>query len=160
MRTTNKFVFFYGKDDHFSNFYPAKFIVDDIIFSCGEQYIMYSKAILFGDSVIAAMILQETKPTKMKALGRKVRNFDDDVWCANREELTFKGLFEKYNQNANLKKLILDTGNREIVEASPRDRVWGIGMGENNPDAEDKSKWKGRNILGKILMKVRDAFIE
>ncbi len=154
MKETDNYVFFYGKNDHFSNFYKTNFKVNDITFSCGEQYIMYSKAKLFSDDIIANQILQETSPSKMKALGRKVKNYNDKIWVQSREDITFNGLIHKYKQNPILKEQILNTNNKIIVEASPTDRIWGIGMGVSNPELENQNKW-GQNILGKILMRVR-----
>lgn len=159
MKTTQDFVFFYGNKDNFSNFYKTNFTVEGVTFCCGEQFVMYSKAMLFKDYDIAEKIMSETAPAKMKALGRKVKNFDDEVWADNRENMTYIGLLAKYKQNQDLMAELLSTGNREIVEASPRDKVWGIGMGVGNTEIEDKDKWKGQNILGKILMKVRDHIV-
>lgn len=159
MKTTTEFVFFYGSKDSFSNLYKASFTVHGITFCCGEQYIMYCKAMLFKDFDTAQKILVETTPSKMKALGRKVKTFDDETWCDNREYMTYIGLLAKYQQNPDLIAELIATGNREIVEASQRDKVWGIGMSESNADIEDKYKWKGKNILGKILMRVRDHIV-
>jgi ribA/ribD-fused uncharacterized protein len=117
---------------------------------------MFSKAMTFEDFDTARKIMSETSPSKIKALGRQVKNFNDDIWCRVREDVAYTGLLAKYSQNEKLKTAILQTGNREIVEASPRDRIWGIGLGENDEHIEDKTKWKGGNILGKVLMRVRD----
>lgn len=155
MKITETCVYFYSNNDHFSNFYKSSFVVNDIEFNCGEQYIMYSKALLFKDNEIVNKILQESVPSKIKALGRKVKNYNDKIWCEIREDITYIGLLAKYMQNNDLKKLILDTGDKELVEASPYDKVWGIGMGITNPNIHDKTKW-GTNILGKILMRVRN----
>ncbi len=159
MKTTDKFVFFYNNTPY-SNFHKSKFIVDNIEFCCGEQWIMYQKAILFNDTEIANEILKANNPGKIKSLGRKVSNFDEDIWNKHRETKTFIGLLEKFKQDERLKKLLIDTGNRELVEASPTDRIWGIGLSENDQRIYDKSKWLGRNILGKILMKVRSHLIK
>jgi ribA/ribD-fused uncharacterized protein len=159
MRQTDKFVFFYGNADHLSNFYKTTFVYSGKTFSCGEQFIMYGKAKVFKDEEIAHKILLESSPTKIKALGRKVKNFDDGVWRNVREDIAYIGLREKYRQNDGLKNALICTGERTIVEASPRDKIWGIGMGENNPSVEDTTKWKGTNILGKILMRVRKQIV-
>lgn len=156
MLQTDEFVFFYGKQDYLSNFYPTMFQVDNIQFICGEQYIMYMKAKLFADHKTAAFILKETVPSKMKALGRQVQNYDDQRWSRLRENIAYIGLLEKYKQNLDLKTLILATGDKEIVEASPNDRVWGIGMGASHPQVQNRSEWKGMNLLGKILVRVRN----
>ncbi|KAJ3408489.1 hypothetical protein HDV05_004966 [Chytridiales sp. JEL 0842] len=156
MRITSKYVFFYTGEDHFSNFFPSRFTVHNIQFSCGEQFIMFAKAKMFKDEEIANQILRETNPMKIKSLGRKVQGYDDSVWTARREDVTYVGLLEKYRQNDNLKQDILNTGLRELVEASKSDKVWGVGLHEDDPKIEDRANWKGLNILGKILMRVRE----
>lgn len=120
---------------------------------------MYSKAKLFGDEDSVRKILAETKPKAIKQLGRKVSPYSDEEWVKQREQLTFTGLFEKYSQNTELKRQLLETGTREIVEASPFDKVWGVGLAENNPLVTDRKNWKGQNILGKILMRVREELL-
>ena len=159
MKITDNYLFFYGNKDHFSNFYKADFIVENIKFSCGEQFIMYNKALLFNDLEIANKILNEDSPFTFKKLGRKVKNFDDKKWAASRFDITFKGLYQKYKQNLDLYNLILDTECLEIAEASPTDRIWGIGMNINDPNIENKNYWKGGNLLGKILMDVRSQLL-
>lgn len=154
MKVTDEFVFFYSNTPY-SNFYPSKFIVDDIEFNCGEQWIMYQKAVLFNDLIIANKILKTNEPKKIKSLGRQVANFNEKIWNIHREQKTFTGLLEKFKQNEHLSKVLIDTGNRELVEASPTDRIWGIGLAESDPRIFNKSEWLGRNILGEILMKVR-----
>jgi ribA/ribD-fused uncharacterized protein len=159
MKETTEYIFFYGFEDHFSNFYKSNFIVDNIRFSCGEQYIMYNKAILFNDHEIANLILAEYNPKKIKMLGRKVKHFNEKKWDDNKYEITYKGLYEKYNQNYDLYNFILDTECLEIVEASPTDIIWGIGINIDNPNIENKKIWRGNNLLGKILMDVRSQLI-
>ena len=151
-----KFTFFWQDQSPFSNFHPSPFRVDNNQFSCNEQFMMYSKAKLFGDDEAAEKILAETKPKSMKALGRKVKNFDNDVWIQNRERIVKQGLREKFGQNAHLMDELMRTGDTELAEASPFDRIWGIGMAATNPAAQDKSQWKGLNLLGKLLTEVRD----
>ncbi len=155
MKITDNAVYFYGNKDHFSNFYKCNFTVNGITFNCGEQFIMYSKALLFKDKITAERILLEESPSKIKALGRKVANYDDAVWCHLREDITYIGLLNKYQQNNKLKEKLIDTNTKELVEASPKDTIWGIGMSDDDPELENKSIW-GKNILGKILMRVRD----
>ena len=117
---------------------------------------MYGKAKLFKDHEIAQKILTETNPVKMKAYGRKVKHFDAGVWARNREAIVHRALKAKFGQNDELKKQLLETGGTLLAEASPRDRIWGIGMGASNQLALDKSSWKGLNLLGTILTKVRE----
>lgn len=87
--------------------------------------------------------------------GREVRNFKKDVWDKEGFDIVVAGLIEKFNQNQELKDMLLATNDLHIVEASPVDFIWGIGMAENHPDIMDKSKWKGQNLLGEALMKTR-----
>ncbi|MBN2695212.1 NADAR family protein [bacterium] len=160
MKITDKFLFFWGDDDIYSNFYPSKFIIDDNEFIFTEQYFMYQKAIVFDDIDIAEMILTSQHPLECKKLGRKVKNYDDSIWSAKRESVMFDACLAKFSQNLELKKQLLDTQNRVIVEASPYDKIWGIGLSENNPNIEDISKWRGKNLLGKTLMAVRKKIID
>ena len=151
----NKYTFFYRTASPFSQFHSAKFEEDDIIFNCTEQYMMYGKAKLFKDYKIAKQILKKIKPMDMKKLGRRVRNFSEEVWKANREDIVYRGNYLKFTQNPHLKEALLETGNSILVEASPSDKIWGIGMTESNPKVHDPSNWKGQNLLGKILTNVR-----
>lgn len=155
MRITDTSVFFYASKDVFSNFYSSSFIVGSIKFNCGEQFIMNAKALLFEDSDTAEKIMNETRPMIIKSLGRKVKNFDKKVWAEKRENITYIGLLAKFKQNERLRTALLSTENKDLVEASPTDTTWGIGMSENHPDVENKNLW-GKNILGNILMKVRN----
>lgn len=144
----------HGKYGVFSNFYKANFEVDGITFNCVEQYMMYSKAKLFCNKDIAEQIMQESEPKEIKRLGRKVLGFNDVDWNEVKEEIVYTAVKAKFNQNEKLKSILLNTGNSILAEASPYDRIWGIGT--NIPEeVQDKSKWKGQNLLGKILMKVR-----
>ncbi len=116
---------------------------------------MYQKAILFGDHETADLIMKSSNPSAIKALGRSVKNFNDPTWCKMRESLTLVGLLEKYRQNPSLGKALDDTKDLTLVEASPRDQIWGVGLSESDPRILDPLQWKGDNLLGKILMKVR-----
>lgn len=120
---------------------------------------MHQKAVLFApDDPVTAQILSPTgpvpEPRKLKALGRKVPNFDDNVWRAERFATVVEGNYLKFTQNPKLKRRLLDTGTRELVEASPRDRIWGVGFGAKNAE-KNRAKW-GANLLGKALMEVRE----
>jgi hypothetical protein len=160
----NNAVLFYSEknsDGYLSNWYLCDFKVDNISFHSGEQWFMYSKAMLFGDTEIADIILQTPLKTSLdnkaiKELGRKVSRFTIDIWERHREELIYKGLYEKFRQNDDLKKKLLATGDKLLVEASPYDKIWGIGLSASTPEAWDTDNWKGLNILGKILMRVRE----
>ena len=138
-----------------SQWYPCEFEVEGIKYTSAEQYMMAEKARLFDDEEIRAQILKTSDPAICKKLGRKVRNFNQEKWNKNRENIARKGNFYKFSQNAKLREFLLSTGDKILVEASPRDRIWGIGMGKSNPDALDPAKWRGRNLLGFSIMSVR-----
>lgn len=138
-----------------SQWYPCEFEAEGIKYTSAEQYMMAEKARLFGDEEIRAQILKTSDPAICKKLGRKVRNFNQERWNKNRENIARKGNFYKFSQNAKLREFLLSTGDKILVEASPRDRIWGIGMGKSNPDALDPAKWRGRNLLGFAIMSAR-----
>jgi len=123
---------------------------------------MYQKALLFHDLPIAAKILKTTSPKEQKSLGRQVSNFDNDVWLANRERIVRDGSYYKFEnslkEGEDLKGMLLGTGKRELVEASPMDRIWGVGYGEKNAP-KMREKW-GLNLLGKALMNARERIRE
>lgn len=155
----NKFTFFYTNKSPFSQFYPAEFEVAGTKYVCAEQYMMHQKAKLFGDHEIAPQILIAEKPMQMKALGRKVKNFNENIWKENRERIVQEGNLAKFSQNDHLKEALFQTKGTLLVEASPRDRIWGIGLGESNPKAMDPKQWRGQNLLGKILTDVRETLM-
>jgi hypothetical protein len=159
IRRTERFTFFFRPEAPFSQWYPARFELGGKLFSCAEQYMMYGKAILFGDAEIAAEILEAVAPRQHKALGRKVRNFSDAIWKANRETIVTDGSRAKFTQNLELRQALLDTAGTELVEASPFDRIWGIGLAATDQRAEHPAQWRGQNLLGKILTRVRDELL-
>lgn len=129
-------------------------------FTCVEQYMMFMKAKLFEDHETADEIMSITNPRTIKRLGRSVRNFNPKVWDDNKYSIVFEGCLAKFSQNEGLKKRLLATEGT-IVEASPYDVIWGIGLREDDPHALDPSKWRGENLLGEILTDVRTLlFIE
>lgn len=138
-----------------SNWYPSNFELNGDTYLTNEHYMMAAKANLFGDQEILKKILSCQHPGEAKKLGREVSNFNEEVWLEKRFQIVVRGCFEKFNQNESLKNYLLKTGHKVLVEASPVDRIWGIGMGKNNPDAEKPSRWKGLNLLGFALMKAR-----
>lgn len=155
MRITSRFVFFFGKEDFLSNWHPAHFTVRGVSFGCVEQFMMYSKAVLFDCRDVAEQVLQTSDPKAQKTLGRKVRNFDAGVWDSKRVNIVTVGCREKFAQNPHLLEMLLATGTRHLVEASPYDRIWGIGVGAADPRAENPTRWLGKNLLGEALMAAR-----
>lgn len=155
-------LFFWGHTEHgskvtkacLSNFYPCEFEFNDKMFNFSEQCFMYQKALLFNDFEVAEQILNETNVRQIKALGRKVKNFNNELWDKHKEDFMYNACYAKFSQNDELKDFLLSTGNREIVEASPVDNIWGIGFSSDKA-MENVDKW-GQNLLGKVLMKVRE----
>ena len=142
-----KYKFFWG--GVFSNWAPSPFILNDIHYNCGEQYMMYQKAMFFNDIESAEKILQTDSPREQKALGRKVKNFDSNKWDLVKYDVMKIGLAEKFKQNPILKSYLLNFKGFVLVEASPEDRIWGIGYAEDKA-IENIDQW-GENLLGKIL---------
>ena len=142
-------MFFWG--GMFSNWYISddQFTVDGITYNCGEQYMMYQKAMTFNDKETAKKILDEIVPSEQKKLGRLVKNYNDSTWNRVRYNIVKRGLFAKFSQNENLKEYLLKYKGYQIVEASPYDRIWGIGYYEQ--DAINNINNWGENLLGKIL---------
>ncbi|MGN0114577.1 MAG: NADAR family protein [Acutalibacteraceae bacterium] len=161
--TLPEILLFYGHevtdeitDACFSQWYPCCFIKDGVEYTSAEQYMMAQKAMLFGDEEIFAEILNTSDPKKCKALGRKVKNFDKDIWNENKRTIVYNGNYEKFSQNEDFAAYLLATGDKVLAEASPFDRIWGIGLGKSNPDALNPAKWRGNNLLGFSLMQVRE----
>jgi ribA/ribD-fused uncharacterized protein len=159
-----KFLFFWGHQPQpdgkvgkgsLSQWWPAPFMVDELAFATAEHYMMWRKAMLFGDSPVAAQILTVGHPSEAKALGRQVSGFDDATWNAHRFEIVTAASAAKFSQHPDLRGFLLATGDRVLVEASPRDRVWGIGLGASHEYAEDPRQWRGLNLLGFALMRAR-----
>ena len=158
MRTTDTHYYFWG--GFCSQWAPSRFEEDGIQFNCTEQYMMYHKAKFFGDEEIAAKILETKSPRDQKALGRKVRNFDANKWMKVCEEIVTQGNRLKFGQNEDFKQELLNTENRIIVEASPEDKIWGIGLAPQDDRVLDESNWDGLNLLGKCIMTVREEIKE
>lgn len=159
MRQTDRFVFFFGKEDVFSNWYQSRFTFRGVEFNCVEQFMMFSKAKLFGDHLVAERVLATANPKMQKSLGRTVVPFDQETWDAKSLNIVAVGCREKFAQNQSLLHALLHallrTGDRVLVEASPYDREWGIGLAEDSPLVEFPEKWLGKNMLGQSLMLAR-----
>lgn len=142
-------------DACFSQWWPGDFTVDGVAYTNAEQWMMAGKARLFGDAETLGEILAARAPAAIKALGRKVRGFDEDVWKRARLDLVTEGNVAKFTQDAALGAHLVGTGDAVLVEASPLDRVWGIGLAAEHPDAADPRRWRGLNLLGFALMRAR-----
>lgn len=142
-----------------SQWYPANFVADGDHYATAEHWMMAGKARLFDDGDALVEILASTDPKHAKALGRAVRGFDADAWNAHRCAVVVEGNLHKFRAHEPLRRYLLGTGDAVLVEASPRDRIWGIGMGAKNPSANDPLGWRGQNLLGFCLMEVRDALV-
>lgn len=136
----------------FSNWYPAA--VDG--FKTSEHAMMFAKAQLFDDMETADKITDAATPAEAKALGRQVRGFSSEVWDREKERIMLQILYNKFSQNDQLKAMLLATGDKVLVEASPLDKIWGIGMAAENKDIYTPACWLGENLLGFYLMTVRD----
>lgn len=141
-----------------SQWYPCKFTVNGIHYNSAEQFMMAEKARIMGDEETRKKILASTDPKEIKALGREVRNFDESIWQNYRMEIVIAGNLHKFMDNEDLREFLLSTGDKILVEASPYDTVWGIGMKEDDPDCRNPRLWKGENLLGFALMDVREKF--
>ena len=144
------------ENGYLSNWYLSQFSVDEITFSSMEQYMMYKKAVCFQDYDTADRILETEDVSQIKKLGRKVSNYDENSWNGVRQIVVYRGLLEKFGQNDELKKLLLETGDSVLAECAVKDRIWGIGLSMTDPDRLDRDCWKGQNLLGYALMMVRE----
>lgn len=157
MRTVQGMTLFWRTAEVFSNWNIGAFTVEGRTFNCAEQFMMFTKAMLFRDLQTADHIMAESNPRKQKALGRQIQGYVDTVWQSQAEDLMFPGLFAKFTQDPDRKAAILATDNTLLVEASPDDVVWGIGLEESDPRCLDPKEWLGQNKLGRVLTRVREA---
>lgn len=166
-----KFTFFWKTESPFSQFHPSKFTAQPLFittkedeegytFLFCEQWMMFNKAKLFKDETTAKKILEATTPPQCKALGRKVQNFKDDVWKLHNEKIVLEGNRHKFTQNPKLLEKLLGTEGTTLVEASPMDRLYGIGLSADNPKALSRSTWRGKNLLGELLTRLRNELSE
>lgn len=149
-----EFVFFWGGS--FSQWAKSNFEIDGMTFTHCEQYMMYRKAMLFGDQTTADKIMKASNPRVQKKLGREVKPYDDAKWVGICKEVVYEANIAKFSQNPEMKKELMATGDKELCEASPYDKRWGVGMSADNPLIQDKANWQGDNWLGEILTKVRN----
>lgn len=144
----------------FSQFYPAPFTIDGVRYPTAEHYMMAGKARLFNDHASLNKIMSAATPQKAKALGRKVAGFDEGIWRAHCTDIVVTANLAKFSQNHQMREFLMRTGTAVLVEASATDCIWGIGLARADERAEDPRRWKGENLLGFCLMRVRDILAD
>jgi len=138
-----------------SQWFPSPFILDDIHYVNCEQRMMYMKAKVFGDEDAMREVMETDDPKRHKEIGRSVKNFDPNVWNAKAYSIVVEANYAKFSQNPELKKFLLETGDRMFVECAPYDTIWGNGLNITDTLLTPIEEWKGRNMLGKAIMDVR-----
>lgn len=164
-----KYLFFWGHQPQqdgrigkgcLSQWWESDFEVDGIIYPSAEHWMMAQKARLFGDEAIWQQIITSKSPAQAKKLGRQVQNFDNTVWEEQRMDIVVQGSVHKFGQQEAMKQYLLQTGQRVLVEASPVDAIWGIGMAADHKNAYQPEAWQGPNLLGFALMEARDLLTQ
>ncbi|MBB4766103.1 ribA/ribD-fused uncharacterized protein [Actinoplanes digitatis] len=159
-----KYVFFWGHRPQrdgsigtgcLSQWWPSAFTVDGVRFASAEHYMMWRKALLFGDDEAARRIVAASHPRQAKMLGRRVHGFDERTWADQRRAIVVDASVAKFGQRPELRDFLVGTGERILVEASPTDRIWGIGLAATDERAADPARWRGLNLLGFALMEAR-----
>ncbi|WP_188298639.1 NADAR family protein [Streptomyces sp. CBMA156] len=159
-----KWVMFWGhterkgggtRQECLSQWWPGEFTVDGVTYASAEHWMMAGKARMFGDEEIVRRVLAARTPAEAKKLGRLVQGFDDETWVAGRFELVVAGNVAKFGQDEALRGYLLGTGDRVLVEASPLDRIWGIGLAADDIRSQQPTEWRGSNLLGFALMEAR-----
>lgn len=134
----------------------SEFEVDIHDYTSAEQYMMAEKARLFEDEEIEKQIMNSTDPREIKSLGQKVKNFKQDVWDRVKYSIVLTGNYYKFSQNKEIREFLLSTDNKILVEASPLDKIWGVGLSSENSKINNPISWNGKNLLGFALMELRD----
>ncbi|WEH14987.1 NADAR family protein [Streptomyces sp. VNUA24] len=142
-----------------SQWWPSPFTVDGVEYATAEHWMMASKARLFGDAEAERRAVAAAGPAQAKKIGRLVRGFDEALWEQERFAIVAEGSFHKFAAHPELQAFLLGTGNRVLVEASPLDRVWGIGLAADDERAMDPARWRGPNLLGFALMAARERLL-
>ena len=160
-----KYLFFWGHRPQrdgslgtgcLSQWWPSAFTVEGVRFATAEHYMMWRKALLFGDEEAAQRIVVASHPRQAKMLGRRVRGFDEQVWAGARFGIVTEAAVAKFGQRPELRDFLVGTGERILVEASPTDRIWGIGLAATDERTADPAQWRGLNLLGFALMRARE----
>lgn len=140
-----------------SQWWPSPFEIDGVRYDTAEHYMMWRKAMLFGDEATAVRVLNAGHPQRAKGFGREVRDFDESVWDAHRFAIVVAGTTAKFAAHDDLRAYLVGTGDRVLVEASPVDLVWGIGLTADDERVADPGQWRGLNLLGFALMEAREV---
>ncbi|MBD2579063.1 NADAR family protein [Oscillatoria sp. FACHB-1406] len=151
-----QFTFFVDYTSPFSQWYIVPFTLNGITYNCAEQFMMYQKALLFGDLQTAKKIIAAKHPQQHQELGRMVQNFDSTIWSQYCQQIVYRGNKEKFSQHEHLLDLLLKTRGTLLVEAYRHDRKWSVGLDRNDPKIFDISQWPGKNWMGLILTKLRE----
>ena len=151
---TEQFHFFWGGP--FSQWHKCKFIHGTTQYNCAEQFMMAQKAILFGDEDCLLKIMKSRDPKEQKSIGRGIQSFNENRWRLNARRIVYIGNYRKFTQNSYLMDALMATKNKTLVEASPHDQIWGIGLAESDPRALSRDTWRGTNWLGEVLTKLRE----
>lgn len=144
------------ENGYLSNWYSSRFTISGVQFSSMEQYMMYMKAKCFHDNEAASEIVKTDDVAVIKAIGRRVREYNEVVWNGVRQIAVYEGLIAKFSQNPDIQEALLSTNDSILAECAVKDRIWGIGLSMNDPDRLDVAKWRGDNLLGFALTMVRD----
>ena len=143
----------------FSQWFYSPFIDNDgREYPTCEHYMMYWKAMLFSDHKAMEKILATPHPNEAKSLGRKVKGFNADIWDSSKHTIVLRANYHKFKQYPDLQEYLINTGDSILVEASPYDCIWGVGLAADDPNIHNVNSWKGENLLGFVLMEVRDKF--
>jgi ribA/ribD-fused uncharacterized protein len=153
----SQYHFFYGGP--LSQWQTCRFTIDGLDFNCAEQAMMYYKAILFGDATVALAIMKSQNAREQKALGRQVSGFDEAVWLRIARVIVARANFAKFTQNPDAWEALASTWPLKLVEASPSDKLWGIGLSSTDPRAQHQEQWRGSNWLGDVLTDVRNDLL-
>lgn len=155
---SEQFTFFW--DGPFSQWEPSEFEVNDVTYNCAEQYMMAEKARMFGDEDTLDRIMEEDSPREQKKLGRSVKGFNAERWNARARDIVYEGNYAKFTQNPDLLDKLMATRGTTLVEASPYDCIWGIGMSETDDGVTDRNNWRGTNWLGEVLTGLREDLVD
>ena len=155
---TKKYIFFYGSA--YSQWAMRDILIGGETYNCNEQYMMAKKAELFHDDVARRAIMMSSNPASQKSWGKRVKNFDKDEWEAIARDVVYEANYAKFTQHEDFREQLLSTGDKIIVEGSPTDCIWGIGMSCDDPGILDPKNWRGTNWLGEAIMKVREQLLK